>query len=122
MLSLANHGQTIYTYTGGSAMPLYEYICEACEHQYEMMQPISVKPEETTCPRCNTMQSRRLMSSFASKVVGDHKPGFSEMKAYDMLGERMNKFSKLPPAMGQRAAPSPANSQPPTSGSGEGAT
>lgn len=101
-------------------MPMYEYLCESCDHRFEIMQPLSAKADETVCPRCNTANSRRLMSAFASKVVGTHKPGFSEMKAYDMLDERLNKFSKLPPAMGLRAAPSPTNSQPPESGGGGG--
>ncbi|MGB0909726.1 MAG: FmdB family zinc ribbon protein [Nitrospirales bacterium] len=94
-------------------MPVYEYVCEACENQYEMMQAISVNAEETVCPKCNATQSKRIMSAFASKVVGTHKTGFQEMKAYDMLGERMNNFSKLPSISGQRAAPSAENSLPP---------
>ncbi|MCA9498211.1 MAG: zinc ribbon domain-containing protein [Nitrospirales bacterium] len=93
-------------------MPLYEYVCEGCDHHYEAMQALSVNPEETVCPKCNTSKSRRIMSSFASKIVGTHKPGFAESKAYNMLNERMDKFSKLPPIMGQRAAPTEANSQP----------
>ena len=52
------------------------------------------------------------MSAFASKIVGTHKPGFEEGKAYNMLNERMDKFAKLPPIMGQRAAPTESNSQP----------
>ncbi|RMH37916.1 MAG: zinc ribbon domain-containing protein [Nitrospirae bacterium] len=96
-------------------MPLYEYICNACQHRYEIMQPLSAKPEETVCPQCHTANSRRLMSTFASKIVGTHKPGFAEMKAYDMYHERMSKFAKLPPPMGVRAAPSPSNMQPPSS-------
>ncbi len=94
-------------------MPLYEYVCESCDHQFETMQTLSSKPEETVCPKCNTAKSRRIMSSFASKIVGTHKPGFAEDKAYGMLNERMSKFSKLPPAMGARAAPTEANSDPP---------
>lgn len=90
-------------------MPLYEYVCNACQHQYEVMQSLTAKPEETVCPQCHTANSRRLMSTFASKIVGDHKPGFSEMKAYNMYNERMSKLAKLPPPMGQRAAPSPNN-------------
>ena len=101
-------------------MPMYEYVCESCQHKYEIMQSISVNPDETTCPRCQTAKSRRVMSAFASKIVGDHKTGFSEMKAYDMLGERMNKFKKLPPISGMRESPTPENSQPPSSGSGDG--
>ena len=94
-------------------MPVYEYVCEACDHQYELMQALNAKADETTCPKCNTTKSKRVMSSFASKVVGTHKTGFEEMKAYSMLGERMNKLSKLPPISGQRAAPTAENSSPP---------
>ncbi|MBI4402410.1 MAG: zinc ribbon domain-containing protein [Nitrospirae bacterium] len=88
-------------------MPLYEYRCEGCGEQFEVMQPVSARAEETSCPHCNAQKATRLMSSFASKIVGDHKPGFKEMKAYDMLHERMSKFAKLPPAFGKRADPLP---------------
>ncbi len=44
------------------------------------------------------------MSTFASKIVGEHKTGFAEMKAYNMLNERMDKFGKLPPMYGKRAS------------------
>ena len=64
-------------------MPLYEYVCEGCDHRYEAMQALSAKPEETLCPKCNTTQSRRIMSSFASKIVGTHKPGFAEGNSGD---------------------------------------
>jgi hypothetical protein len=58
------------------------------------------------------------MSSFASKIVGEHKTGFAEMKAYNMLDERMDKFRKLPPIMGKRAAPvAPNVASPSDSGS-----
>ena len=101
-------------------MPMYEYICEACDHHFELMQSLNTKADETTCPRCQALKSRRIMSSFSSKVIGDHKTGFAEMKGYDMLNERMNKFAKLPPAVGQRAAPDPSNLYPPGSESGDG--
>lgn len=91
-------------------MPLYEYRCGSCGEQFEVMQPVSTKAEETACPRCHVRNATRLMSSFASKIVGDHKPGFKEMKAYNMLNERMDKFSKLPPAFGKRGiVPAPEN-------------
>jgi hypothetical protein len=56
--------------------------------------------------------SRRIMSSFASKIVGTHKTGFSEIKAYNMHDERMDNLKKLPPISGVRAEPTEANSQP----------
>jgi putative FmdB family regulatory protein len=95
---------------GGSkeqAMPLYEYRCEGCGRQFEIVQAVSARAEDTSCPHCRATKATRLMSSFASKVVGDHKPGFKEMKAQGMLGERMHKFSKLPPLAGKRAAIQP---------------
>ena len=90
-------------------MPVYEYRCESCREQFEAVQPVSARVEDTVCPRCGAQKATRLMSSFASKIVGDHKTGFAEMKAYDMLNERMDKFSKLPPAMGKRVVPAPEN-------------
>jgi len=49
-------------------------------------------------------------------VKGTHKTGFAEMKAYSMLNERMDKFAKLPPLMGKRAAPAEAPPSDPTIG------
>ena len=86
-------------------MPVYEYRCEECRDEFEAVQPVSARAEDTVCPRCGATKATRLMSAFASKIVGDHKPGFSEMKAYGMLNERMHKFSKLPPISGKRANP-----------------
>lgn len=102
-------------------MPLYEYHCDACDHQFEVRQSMTTNSEETSCPQCQATKSRRLMSSFASQIKGDHKTGFKEMKAYDMYNDRMDRFSKLPPIMGRRAKPSDANigPPPPNSGSGE---
>ena len=103
-------------------MPVYEYQCEPCGHKFELMQSINARAEDTTCPKCHESKANRLMSSFASQIKGDHKPGFSEMKAYDMYNERMDKFKKLPPLMGgARAMPgSPNITQPVDSGSGTG--
>lgn len=102
-------------------MPLYEYRCEGCGEQFEAVQPISFRAEDTACPKCRAKNATRLMSAFASKIVGTHKTGFKEMKAYSMLNERMDKFSKLPPAMGKRVLPKPENFGPvkPDSGGGD---
>ncbi len=101
-------------------MPLYEYRCEGCGQQFEVVQPVSARAEETACPHCQARKATRLMSAFASKIVGDHKPGFAEMKAYSMLNERMDKFSKLPPVAGKRAMPPPNVTQEGGSGSKRG--
>src|SRR5436853_6876190 len=84
------------------AMPLYEYRCEGCGEQFEVVQRVSARVEDTTCPHCRAQKATRLISTFASQIVGDHKPGLTEMKAYDMLNERRVKNKKLPPALGTR--------------------
>jgi hypothetical protein len=48
-------------------------------------------------------------------VKGTRKTGFAEIKAYNMLDERMDKFAKLPPLMGKRAAPDMAQPSDPSS-------
>ena len=88
-------------------MPVYEYRCEQCTHQFEATQSVHARPEDTVCPQCNQVGATRMLSAFASKVKGSHKPGFEEIKAYNMLNERMDRFSKLPPAMGKRIEASP---------------
>lgn len=101
-------------------MPVYEYRCEGCGEQFEAKQSVSANPSDTECPRCHAFKATRLMSSFASKIVGEKKPTFTEMKAYNMLNERMDKFSKLPPMMGKRTDMTPRATSP--SGGGEGGT
>jgi putative FmdB family regulatory protein len=99
-------------------MPMYEYRCEGCGEGFEIVQAMSARAEDTVCPHCKAKKAVRLLSAFASKIVGDHKPGFGEMKAYNMLNERMDKLSKLPPIMGKRKPP---KSDPtPSGGAGSG--
>ena len=88
-------------------MPLYEYRCGRCEKQFDVTQSVHARPEDTICPFCQAQEATRLLSSFISTVKGDHKPGFKEMKAYDMLSNRAASFAKLPPLFGARSAPPP---------------
>lgn len=91
-------------------MPLYEYRCEQCDKQFEATQSVHARVEDTECPFCHARQARRLLSSFASKIVGDHKPGFAELKAGAMHNERMERFAKLPPLNLKRNVPPPNTS------------
>ncbi len=93
-------------------MPMYEYQCKTCKERFELFQSIHTDPEETACPHCKAKKATRLLSRFASKIVGDHKTGFAEMKAYDDLNQRMDTFGKLPPLFGKRALPTPSETSP----------
>ena len=101
-------------------MPLYEYRCERCSKQFEATQSVHARVEDTECPFCHAQEATRLLSSFSSKVVGDHKPGFTELKANAMNHERMEKFAKLPPLNAKRSVPHPntSSASEPVSGSG----
>jgi len=103
-------------------MPLYEYRCDACSAQFEITQSVHDRMEDTECPSCHARQATRLLSSFSSKIVGTHKPGFTEMKAAAMNNERMDRFAKLPPLDAIRNMPQPNASVGWESGSGTDST
>ncbi|TLY23853.1 MAG: zinc ribbon domain-containing protein, partial [Nitrospirae bacterium] len=42
------------------AMPLYEYRCEGCGEQFEVVQRVSARVEDTTCPHCRAQKATRL--------------------------------------------------------------
>jgi len=43
-------------------MPTYDYVCEACGHEFELFQQMSA-PVETTCPTCGKESLRRLVGT-----------------------------------------------------------
>lgn len=51
-------------------MPLYEYRCDACEHEFEALQKIS---DEALlhCPACDEPQLRKLVSAAGFRLKGD---------------------------------------------------
>ena len=52
-------------------MPVYEYACEKCKHEFEAEQRISDEPLRT-CPKCRARKVKRLISrtSFVLKGSG----------------------------------------------------
>lgn len=50
-------------------MPIYEYRCEQCNHELEMLQKISDDPAKT-CPECGKDSLRKLVSAAAFKLKG----------------------------------------------------
>jgi putative FmdB family regulatory protein len=97
-------------------MPIYEYRCGQCGKHFDATQSVHARAEDTVCPLCNAQSATRLLSACTTQVKGTRKTGFTEMKAYNMLDERMDKFAKLPPLMGKRAAHDAAPSSDPSNG------
>ncbi len=50
-------------------MPIYEYVCEDCSHQFEEL----VSSRDKTgpqCPKCNSVNVRKLMSACGVRPNG----------------------------------------------------
>jgi putative FmdB family regulatory protein len=63
-------------------MPIYEYACEKCEHQFEVEQRITEDPVKT-CPACRSRKVKRLISrtSFVLKGSGWYSDLYSSNDA-----------------------------------------
>ncbi|MEN6459710.1 MAG: zinc ribbon domain-containing protein [Thermoguttaceae bacterium] len=48
-------------------MPTYDYICEACQHEFELFQSIS-EAVKRKCPECGRQKLRRLIGPGAAIV------------------------------------------------------
>ncbi len=50
-------------------MPLYEYRCDACNHEFEALQKISDEPL-VHCPACEAPDLRKLVSAAGFRLKG----------------------------------------------------
>ena len=48
-------------------MPTYDYVCNACDHRFELFQSITAKPARK-CPACGRLKLRRLIGPGAAIV------------------------------------------------------
>ena len=70
-------------------MPVYEYICKACDHEFEREQRISDNPLKK-CPECGAMKAKRLISrtSFVLKGGGWYSDLYSSPRGDSAKSER----------------------------------
>lgn len=50
-------------------MPVYEYLCGKCGHEFEVTQRITADPIKT-CPKCKARKVERLISNTAFQLKG----------------------------------------------------
>ena len=50
-------------------MPIYEYQCQACKHQFEKLQKVSDKPL-SICPDCQKPELKKMVSAAAFRLKG----------------------------------------------------
>ncbi|HEY4759519.1 MAG TPA: zinc ribbon domain-containing protein [Thermoguttaceae bacterium] len=48
-------------------MPTYDYVCDACNHEFELFQSITENPKRK-CPECGKKRLRRLIGPGAAVV------------------------------------------------------
>jgi putative FmdB family regulatory protein len=49
-------------------MPIYEYICDACQAQFEKI--VINRQQEVSCPKCSSHKATIQLSVFSSAVAG----------------------------------------------------
>lgn len=50
-------------------MPIYEYQCESCGHQFDIIQKVS-DDKLKICPKCNEPKLKKLVTSAGFKLKG----------------------------------------------------
>lgn len=48
-------------------MPIYEYICQSCQSQFEKLVKSMSQTDPIPCPKCNSTDTQRTLSVFAVK-------------------------------------------------------
>jgi putative FmdB family regulatory protein len=78
-------------------MPIYEYLCEKCEHEFEREQRITADPIKT-CPECKSRRVKKLISqtSFVLKGGGWYNDLYSSTKKEEKKRDSDSSDSKSP--------------------------
>ncbi len=80
-------------------MPIYEYQCQACKHQFEKLQKISDKPL-SICPACEKHELKKMVSAAAFRLKGggwyetDFKTGNKKNLSADASGDGAGSTTK----------------------------
>jgi putative FmdB family regulatory protein len=108
-------------------MPVYEYVCKGCGHEFEREQRISEAPVKK-CPSCGAQKARRQISrtSFVLKGGGWYSDLYAAPKA-DAGAAKKDEAKPAAEATETKAAPAaaaaesaPTKSEPPPKKGGKG--
>lgn len=105
-------------------MPIYEYACQACGHEFEALQKVS-DPPLRKCPECGKPKLRKLLSAPSFRLKGggwyetdfksgnkknladsgkDEKPAVKEKDAKPASAAKPGKTDKKPKSGGKPKA------------------
>ncbi len=51
-------------------MPIYEYVCKKCSHQFELLRLSSNGFKDVACPECGSAKAEKKFSTFSASVSG----------------------------------------------------
>jgi len=51
-------------------MPIYEFSCKSCSHNFDGIYPVGIKAETLECPKCKQKTVKKLFSTFAVSSKG----------------------------------------------------
>jgi len=89
-------------------MPIYEYQCKSCGHEFEAIQKISDDPLKE-CPACGDLELNKLVSAagFRLKGAGWYETDFkgSKDKKKNLAGESSDSKSDSPATKKETSKP-----------------
>ena len=104
-------------------MPVYEYACEKCGHEFERQQRITEDPVKT-CPVCKAKKVRRLISrtAFVLKGGGWYSDLYSSAKPGADAGSKSEGESSTAASGGSdaKSETKPETAPKPSGGKGKG--
>ena len=56
-------------------MPIFEYKCKQCSTKFEVLHKSSLNQEEVSCPKCNSKENKKLLSSFSATGFSANNSG-----------------------------------------------
>lgn len=56
-------------------MPIYEFSCETCSEEFEILVRSSNWEDEVECPSCGSGEVEKLLSVFVATALDDSSPG-----------------------------------------------
>jgi len=92
-------------------MPVYEYACSKCGHEFEAEQRIT-EPPLKTCPRCRARKLKRLISqtSFVLKGSGWYADAYSSKAKPETGDAKADAAASKSEAASESAPAEPASS------------
>lgn len=70
-------------------MPIYEYHCDNCSHDFEKLESMASYSKDTECPKCNQTAHRKISAtSYILTGSGFHNTDYNKPAACPSAGDK----------------------------------